>query len=240
MTDAALSLVNEAPTSKTRRALHPVSDSFVLHEGDVMDAYASGGEGTAFQPGNRRGGALARLAELTEGGLAGIGDRRLLILGADLAGAVRDLDVGAADGHGEEVADLVGVVLVASSSACARVLLPLLNKQAGDRPKSDWMFPSPRKKGASIAKQYPNQALTRAVVLANEGRDEPIPRLTVHGFRHTFADISLAEAGADLLSVAQAMGHARPSITLDRYGHQSMKGLAPLMSKIDELVSRAA
>lgn len=71
-----------------------------------------------------------------------------------------------------------------------------------------------------------------------DSRDEPIPRLTVHGIRHTFAAISLSEAGADLLSVSQAMGHTRPSITLDRYGHLSKKGLAPLMSKIDALIAR--
>lgn len=116
-------------------------------------------------------------------------------------------------------------------------LLPLLIAQAGDRPKSDWMFPSPRQKAASIAEQYPNQALTRAVALANLDRAEPIPRLTVHGLRHTFAAITLSEAEADLLSVSQAMGHARPSITLDRYGHLSKKGLAPLMEKVDALVS---
>ena len=79
--------------------------------------------------------------------------------------------------------------------------------------------------------------MTRAVARANEGRAEPIPRLTVHGLRHTFAGIALSEAGADLLSVSQAMGHARPSITLDRYGHLSKKGLAPLMEKIDAIVS---
>ncbi|MBZ4498726.1 hypothetical protein EVU97_13420 [Dermacoccus sp. 147Ba] len=55
--------------------------------------------------------------------------------------------------------------------------------------------------------------------------------------RHTFAAISLSEAGADLLSVSHAMGHARPSITLDRYGHLSKKGLAPLMGKIDAIVA---
>ncbi len=102
------------------------------------------------------------------------------------------------------------------------------------------MFPSSRKQGASVAKQYPNQALTRAVVLANNGRDAPIPRLTVHGLRHTFAAISLSEAGADLLTISQAMGNARPSNTLDRYGHLSKKGLAPIMAKIDALVSQAA
>lgn len=114
-------------------------------------------------------------------------------------------------------------------------LLPQLEEVGGDRRSTDWMFPSPRKKGSSIAKQYPNQALTRAVARANDGRAEPIPRLTVHGLRHTFAGIALSEAEADLLSVSQAMGHARPSITLDRYGHLSKKGLAPLMGKIDAI-----
>lgn len=119
-------------------------------------------------------------------------------------------------------------------------VLPWLVDLAGDRPKSDWLFPSPRKKGAAIATQFPNQALIRAITKANDGRDEPIPRLTVHGLWHTFAAISLSEAGADLLSVSQAMGHARPSITLDRYGHLSKKGLAPLMGKIDEVVEQAS
>nr|WP_275578733.1 tyrosine-type recombinase/integrase [Yimella sp. NH-Cas1] len=116
-------------------------------------------------------------------------------------------------------------------------VLPWLVDLAGDRPKSDWLFPSPRKAGCAIAMQFPNQALTRAITKANESRQEPIPRLTVHGLRHTFAAISLSEAGADLLSVSQAMGHARPSITLDRYGHLSKKGLAPLMGKIDAIVA---
>lgn len=117
------------------------------------------------------------------------------------------------------------------------LLLPWLTELTGDRPKSDWMFPSPRKQGKSIAEQYPNQALTRAVTAANDGRDEPIPRYTAHALRHTFAAISLSEAGADLLAVSRAMGHARPSITLDRYGHLAPAGLTPLMERVDEIMS---
>ena len=120
------------------------------------------------------------------------------------------------------------------------LLLPWLTELAGDRPKSDWMFPSPRRKGAPIAKQYANQAFTRAVARANEDREEKIPRYSAHALRHTFAAISLSEAEADLLSVSQAPGHARPSITLDRYGHLSKRGLAPLMAKIDALVAKAS
>lgn len=118
-----------------------------------------------------------------------------------------------------------------------RSLLPELVELADDRPKSACLFPSPRRKGVSIAKQYPNQALTRAVAGANQDRAEPIPRLTVHGLRHTFASIALSEAEADLLSVSRAMGHARPSITLDRFGHLAPAGLSPLMVRIEALVT---
>lgn len=59
----------------------------------------------------------------------------------------------------------------------------------------------------------------------------------MHGLRHTFAAIALSEAHADLLAVSRAMGHARPSITLDRYGHLAPAGLAPLMTQIDALAT---
>ncbi len=116
-------------------------------------------------------------------------------------------------------------------------LHPWLVKQVGDRSRSEWMFPSPRVSGQPIGKRYVSDALTRAVAAANQGRREPIERITVHGLRHTFASMSLSEAGADILSVSRAMGHARPSITLDRYGHLAPAGLAPLMARIDELVA---
>lgn len=118
-------------------------------------------------------------------------------------------------------------------------VLPLLEQQAGDRPKSDWMFPSPRMPGQAIGKRYVSDSVTRAVARANQSRQEPVERINVHGLRHTFAAIALSEAEADLLSVSRAMGHARPSITLDQYGHLAPAGLAPLMAKMDELVAGA-
>ncbi|MDP5226915.1 MULTISPECIES: tyrosine-type recombinase/integrase [Arthrobacter] len=119
-------------------------------------------------------------------------------------------------------------------------VLPWLETLVDDRPSTAWLFASPRKKDSSIAEQYANQALARAVARANQGCDEAIPRYTAHALRHTFAAISLSEAGADLLAVSRAMGHARPSITLDRYGHLAPAGLGPLMTKIDELVAPLA
>lgn len=58
--------------------------------------------------------------------------------------------------------------------------------------------------------------------------------------RHTFAAIALSEAGGNLLSVSRALGHARPSITLDRYGHLAPAGLEPLMALVDAFASPEA
>lgn len=121
-----------------------------------------------------------------------------------------------------------------------KAVLPLLEQQVGERSKSDWMFPSPRTAGQAIGKRYVSDAVTRAVARANQNRQEPVQRINVHGLRHTFAAIALSEAKADLLSVSRAMGHARPSITLDQYGHLAPAGLAPLMAKIDELAAVAS
>lgn len=118
-------------------------------------------------------------------------------------------------------------------------LLPLLEHQIGNRASTDWMFPSPRKPGQPVGKGYVSDSVTRAVARANQNCQEPVKRINVHGLRHTFAAIALSEAGADLLSVSRAMGHARPSITLDRYGHLAPAGLAPLMAKMDELTDGA-
>ncbi|SFN43300.1 tyrosine-type recombinase/integrase [Mycetocola miduiensis] len=116
-----------------------------------------------------------------------------------------------------------------------KAVLPLLEYQVGGRLQTDWMFPSPRTPGQPIGKSYVSDAVTRAVARANQDRRQPVERINVHGLRHTFAAIALSEAGADLLSVSRAMGHARPSITLDQYGHLAPAGLAPLMAKMDAL-----
>jgi integrase len=73
----------------------------------------------------------------------------------------------------------------------------------------------------------------------HQDRQQSVKRINIHRLRHTFAVIALSEAGADLRSVSRAMGHARPSITLDQYGHLAPARLAPLMAKMDELIDGA-
>lgn len=54
---------------------------------------------------------------------------------------------------------------------------------------------------------------------------------------HTFAAIELSEAGGDILSLSRALGHSKPSTTLNEYGHLAPAGLEPLMARIDGLVA---
>jgi len=117
-------------------------------------------------------------------------------------------------------------------------LLVRLVALADDRPRSGWLFASPRRPGQPIGETYANGLIARAVTKANRTRTDKIERLNVHGLRHTFAAITLSELGGDLLSVSRALGHAKPSITLNEYGHLAPNGLAPLMAQLDALVVR--
>ena len=114
-------------------------------------------------------------------------------------------------------------------------LLPLLETLAGDRGRDAWLFESPRKLGHPVGESYAQGALTRALTTANAARAHRIRSLTPHGLRHTYAAITLSELHYDLVTVSRALGHARPSITLDRYGHLSRSGLADLSSAMNDL-----
>ena len=117
---------------------------------------------------------------------------------------------------------------------------PWVDAIASGKSKSDWLFESPRKPGQPVGKGYTTAALSRTVAEVNQGRQEPIQRLSAHGLRHTFAAISLGELKADIISVSKAMGHARPTITLDKYGHLIDKGLDVLMGGMDGIFNSYA
>lgn len=165
-------------------------------------------------------------------GLMGIrvGEARSLRVGSVSRGDLRVINGGGGSGTTKTSSSLRTLPVPAT-------VLPWLRRQAGSRPRSEWMFPSPRIPGAAIGESYPDDALVRALTAANRNRSEPIPRINVHGLRHTFAAIALSEAHADIIAVSRYLGHARPSITLDRYGHLASRGLVPLVADIDAVVS---
>lgn len=49
-------------------------------------------------------------------------------------------------------------------------------------------------------------------------KDAGLPKIRFHDLRHTAASLMLNN-GIPILAVSQRLGHARPSITLDVYGH---------------------
>jgi integrase len=45
-----------------------------------------------------------------------------------------------------------------------------------------------------------------------------LPRVSFHGLRHTHVSV-LIRAGVDILTISRRLGHFKPSVTLDTYGH---------------------
>ena len=147
-----------------------------------------------------------------------------------------------------EVRDVSGDTLVVrdpKTPAGRRILptpeavKPVLTAIIGDRTGTELVFDSPRLPGQPYAKGYVKKAITRAVAVANQGRRaaDRIPVHSSHALRHSFAAIALSEAGGNLLSVSRALGHARPSITLNTYGHLAPSGLQQLMHQVDDFIS---
>jgi integrase len=62
-----------------------------------------------------------------------------------------------------------------------------------------------------------------------------LPRLRFHDLRHTSASIMLNN-GVDVLVASRRLGHAKPSITLDVYGHLLTSVQTEVAKKIDEIL----
>ena len=89
---------------------------------------------------------------------------------------------------------------------------------------SDWVFPSPRKKGAhmsyfSVAKEFTN---TRTAAGLPED-------LVLYSARHSFATDLLDRTG-NLILVQKVLGHESPHTT-QRYVHPELKGLAGVVNQ---------
>src|SRR5262249_14901222 len=64
-----------------------------------------------------------------------------------------------------------------------------------------------------------------------------LPNMRIHDLRHTYASLALKE-GASLLEVSRALGHSKPTVTLNVYGQSSDAGQRTLASTADRAVGR--
>jgi integrase len=66
-------------------------------------------------------------------------------------------------------------------------------------------------------------------------RDAGFPAIRFHDLRHTAASLMLNH-GTPVLVVSRRLGHAKPSITLDVYGHLLPSMQAEAAEMLDELI----
>lgn len=70
-------------------------------------------------------------------------------------------------------------------------------------------------------------------------KDSGLPRIRFHDLRHTAASLMLNN-GIDVLIVARRLGHAKPSITLDIYGHVISESQQKAADLVDKLITPIA
>lgn len=66
-------------------------------------------------------------------------------------------------------------------------------------------------------------------------REAGLPRITLHGARHSFAAVAL-EAGVDVLCVSSLLGHSSPAITQSVYQHVRSERLEDAVQAISEAI----
>lgn len=92
----------------------------------------------------------------------------------------------------------------------------------------DYVFPKPS--GAEFA-PYPPDQLSRDWARLVASRK--LPAASFHALRHTHVSTLIA-AGLDILSVSRRLGHGRPSVTLDVYGHLVPRGEDAALAALDK------
>ena len=94
----------------------------------------------------------------------------------------------------------------------------------------------------NVLNRWFKPAAERARKKAEKNKDDATVKtfahLTLHSLRHTFGSWKI-EQGEDILYVSAQMGHARPSITADVYGHLLKKHRPAAAAKTDALLFSA-
>ena len=69
-------------------------------------------------------------------------------------------------------------------------------------------------------------------------QESGLPRITIHGLRHTFAS-TMIQQGLNPLIISKQLGHSKVSVTLDTYSHLFENDLHLAADKMDQYLDDA-
>jgi integrase len=88
--------------------------------------------------------------------------------------------------------------------------------------------------GKQINHDTPSHTFKRLIRTYNKTATNPLPDITLHGIRHTFATLALVN-GVDVKTVSSTLGHSDATMTLNIYAHaleESKRKAADVMGAI--------
>lgn len=94
------------------------------------------------------------------------------------------------------------------------------NRFSGDAIEGTFIFRDGN--GGHLNPERVGKRFVRLVADLADDDGNPLPRITLHGLRHTHASL-LAESGVGLRTIMERLGHGTPHMTLGRYMHGSVE-----------------
>jgi integrase len=117
--------------------------------------------------------------------------------------------------HGRRSIALAGITAAALRDHYRQQVELRLKLGLGRPDPTDYVFPKP---SSDTFSPWPPDQLSRDWARIVAGKRRGLPRVSFHALRHSHASMLIA-AGVDILAISRRLGHGRPSVTLDVYGH---------------------
>lgn len=105
-----------------------------------------------------------------------------------------------------------------------------------ENPKSEYIFI--QWNGSQMYPSTPYRVFKKIIARYNAIYDEQLPKITLHGLRHTSATLLISE-NVDIRTVSNRLGHAQTSTAMNIYSHELKKKDTVVADTLENLLHHA-